>query len=54
MKRISIVVGFIVLVVVWRSCSTSNKQLTFQRPYEFEQDEFVPAGELLVEAPVMV
>jgi len=56
MKRWKAIVGVVLLIVFWRSCmpGSGKRYIRFERPHEFSIDQFLPAGDSLVEEPMII
>lgn len=55
MKQIGIVFTLVLLTVVWRGCSsTIGMEIEMRRPLGFELESYVPAGDSLVDRPVLI
>jgi hypothetical protein len=55
MKRLAVLFIILLLVTGWRGCvSTTGRYIEMRRPYDFSIDGFVPAGDSLVDRPVII
>ena len=55
MKRVTAVFVFLLLVTAWRGCtSTTGTYVDMQRPLGFELEGYIPAGDSLVDRPVII